>query len=149
LKTQLGDYFNNMSDAQKEITINKTYEEYVAYFSQSMNSQANSSSLGNIQSKLSAGVLAQAIETVPMIKAFFDFLPIFVGLSIFTTLLLFGEVLVVPMTALLSLALPTEELDNEKIKDFTPSVEKFAGLPFDYQDKKREEEREADKKEGI
>lgn len=149
LSTQLGDYFNNMTDAQKDAVIDETYEQYIAYFSQSMNSQANSSALGNLQSKLSEGVLTQAIESVPIIKAFFDYLPLFVGFTILTTVLIFGEMLIVPMTSLLALALPTQKIDDKKMKEFSPSVEKFAGLPFDYQERKREEEREADKKEGI
>jgi hypothetical protein len=150
LEAQLGDYFNSMPDEQREAVINETYEQYIVYLSQSMGSQMNSSALGSLQSKLSANVLTQVIESVPMIKAFFDYLPLLVGFTIFTTILIFGEILVVPMTALLSLMIPSKkQAVQEKQGKQLPSADEFSGMPFGCQERKRYEERETDKKKVI
>ncbi|MEM0372705.1 MAG: hypothetical protein QXO69_02590 [archaeon] len=92
-------------------------------------------------------VIMKTIETVPVVKTFFDFLPLIVGFTVLATVFMFGQAILVPMTSLLCLALPTEKYEK-KLEDFK-SVEKFSGLPFSYQEIKREEERKADKKEGI
>lgn len=117
LVQQYGEHFNNLSKEQQDALIDQAYNTAVDQAYEATRQQAAQKIPANISSEEMKPVIKNIIETMPLTKTMFSFLPIMTGLINSALILFFGQVCVTPFSIVLGLALP-------KKKEITPPKKK-------------------------
>jgi len=128
---QLGEStYDSMTQAQKDELIESTYNATITQMMKQFNTTEMQTAYNSMTAGIASGIqtslleseqfkaqqremsltlIEQMIDQMPLMKKMFELLPIIIALTVMTAMSMFGQFLVTPMTAVVSLTLPREK----------------------------------------